>query len=939
MFVHSQSAVLPAKPDFPYFTSVENFLDHSDPYSPHFCRDFFSLVPKKELEAFRLKCMAMRPGLSEPDAHRELVSQAGPSSERAAWLLRASLDAPDENVRDMAASIIRISSRRVWDQELRLILGLQTDPPDPAKTHDQLQKIIYIRYSLASILNEESVSGDRFFSLATNEALRPWTRRKGELLEEFEKHFDHSGKKVSPVSRSLLKLEVLEKLPRKMAEFLREHVTGPESEETQTFLLLGRLSPEIRKFGVSVLARDFTTASALAQSLYEKGLNPKKTRFLFSFEKFSLDPASSSGYELSLKDVFIHPWYFKPEDHDESSGQLWKPFSGKARLLLGYLLPGSRIPDWWSLSARALAKSLPDSPAEFDSDIPYCQRLRAALAAKGKATGTWADLPWNITVAFGGSDQSVDKSLRAQANGRHPDFLLRAAAGNDAKLAKFAKSVLERLLHDPDEKELASLVYAPFVGSIPWLDSGGFFLDPNPLEAAVRGYAEGKFRKRTRFARALIEFLQKSPQRALPPELGACVFNGVVSWEKLEGLLRDEAEIKSARSLPFSEIPLNAADRRFSGKRTVSYDWERPGADRDAAKLALQIIEAPASCGFLGTADSLKECTGFRRALLLAARALNRYRPAAAAGLELLYWLGTEAAGPLRYIVAMTVRREGNSGARLDSLYHDWMLPKKSGGNRVISTPERRLKIVQRLIHEKLLLPLGAHEAAHGFAKGRSIVTNAANHVGKPVVVAADVSNCFPNVSWKLVLWALRRDLARKLLPSTISLIVDICTAKGGLPIGSPASPALLNRVLFRTDQILSEAAARRGCAYSRYADDICFSGDHGAVEMLGIARSVFSSIGLKLDDKKTNIFRRGRRQCCTGLVVNERVSVPRRIRKRLRAEVHAYELGRALTWHGLPESAKALEGRISFVTEANPEEGRRLKDRFLAARRKRGGK
>jgi RNA-directed DNA polymerase len=77
--------------------------------------------------------------------------------------------------------------------------------------------------------------------------------------------------------------------------------------------------------------------------------------------------------------------------------------------------------------------------------------------------------------------------------------------------------------------------------------------------------------------------------------------------------------------------------------------------------------------------------------------------------------------------------------------------------------------------------------------------------------------------------------------------------------------------VLLKTDEILTDAADRRDCVYTRYADDLTFSGGDGVVGLLGIATGVLQRIGLELDPRKTNIFRKGRRQCCTGLVVNEK--------------------------------------------------------------------
>ncbi|MEN9417934.1 MAG: hypothetical protein RI988_1554 [Pseudomonadota bacterium] len=281
----------------------------------------------------------------------------------------------------------------------------------------------------------------------------------------------------------------------------------------------------------------------------------------------------------------------------------------------------------------------------------------------------------------------------------------------------------------------------------------------------------------------------------------------------------------------------------------------------------------------------------------------------------------------LPYLAAAmgAVDHAADPGHRVDHCYHQWQLPKNSGGTRTISAPGPALKRVQRALLDALLTPLGAHPCAYGFVKNRSIKDNASVHVGQPIVVNADVGNCFPSVRWPLVLGALRRDLGGELSAGAIGTIIDLCTAEGGLPIGAPTSPALLNRVLQRTDEILLEQAQQRGCRYSRYADDLTFSGEHGAVEMLGIAKSVLARIGLTLDPKKTNIFRRGRRQVCTGLVVNEQVSVPRRVRRRLRAAVHRQSVEGKSTWHGEPQSGASLKGRLAFLSMMHPQETAKL--------------
>ena len=78
-------------------------------------------------------------------------------------------------------------------------------------------------------------------------------------------------------------------------------------------------------------------------------------------------------------------------------------------------------------------------------------------------------------------------------------------------------------------------------------------------------------------------------------------------------------------------------------------------------------------------------------------------------------------------------------------------MPKKSGGQRLISAPMPRLKGIQYCILHYVLDRVPVHNAAHGFVPERSILTNAQNHVGKDMVINMDLKDFFPTVSYKRV--------------------------------------------------------------------------------------------------------------------------------------------------------------------------------------------
>lgn len=309
----------------------------------------------------------------------------------------------------------------------------------------------------------------------------------------------------------------------------------------------------------------------------------------------------------------------------------------------------------------------------------------------------------------------------------------------------------------------------------------------------------------------------------------------------------------------------------------------------------------------------------------------SRRRLADASTLELVRCLGGEGA---RDLIQSLSRCDfgAPSGQKLDSSYRQYSIAKSNGGERVISAPSRSLKRVQRSIVDKLLSPLVLHNAACGFVRGRSILDNAMPHARKAVVVNTDIRNCFSSVRWQLVLGALRREFESRLSPQAIGMLVDLTTSHGALPVGAPSSPALLNLVLRRTDEILQGYAARINASYTRYADDLTFSGGTEVISLLRVAEKSLSRIGLELDPRKTNVFREGRRQTVTGLVVNQIPTVPRVIRRRLRAAVHHVENGKQPHWNGEAQDLSSLRGHLAFLQMVNRIHAQPLQLRLEAA-------
>ena len=227
--------------------------------------------------------------------------------------------------------------------------------------------------------------------------------------------------------------------------------------------------------------------------------------------------------------------------------------------------------------------------------------------------------------------------------------------------------------------------------------------------------------------------------------------------------------------------------------------------------------------------------------------------------------------------------------------YDSFGISKRSGGKRIIMAPKPQLKQLQRIVLRRILSRLKSHPNVTGFEKGHSIVTNANPHVGSAVVLRMDVKDFFKTTSAKRIYNYFINIGWDK---PAAELLTKICTYQKQLPQGAPTSPRLSNLVNYRIDCRLSALSELIGAAYTRYADDITFSfnaEDRGKIAVaIRITKKVLSEFGYRLHQKRKLVIRRKhQRQKVTGLVVNEKVALPRKTRRWLRAVEHHLANGR----------------------------------------------
>src|SRR5215211_3455710 len=241
--------------------------------------------------------------------------------------------------------------------------------------------------------------------------------------------------------------------------------------------------------------------------------------------------------------------------------------------------------------------------------------------------------------------------------------------------------------------------------------------------------------------------------------------------------------------------------------------------------------------------------------------------------------------GHLAHVTGLRPNVVGTLAASPSKYYSDFRIAKRSGGSRVISAPTPALKRIQEWLHENVTSVVEVHPSCHGFVRGRSIVSNALPHVGTSLVFKLDIKDFFPSVSRDRVFRTFRR-VGYSI--TVANLLTDLTTLGGYLPQGAPTSPDLANAAAAEMDFRLTRLADARGVVYTRYADDLTFSGENvGARRTKRALERIVRDCGFRPHEKKARYIGRGGRQQVTGIVVNDKVNWPRDRRRWLRQEVY----------------------------------------------------
>lgn len=241
--------------------------------------------------------------------------------------------------------------------------------------------------------------------------------------------------------------------------------------------------------------------------------------------------------------------------------------------------------------------------------------------------------------------------------------------------------------------------------------------------------------------------------------------------------------------------------------------------------------------------------------------------------------------------------------------YRVFEIPKANGKKRQIQAPRTMLKVLQYFLVDYLLDKLNVHSAATAYARGSSVRKNAQTHAKNRYVANIDVSSFFPSLTKEVVF---SRLVKSGLKVDTAALVAKLSSYKGGLPQGAPTSAILSNITMYEFDTIMADECRLIKVNYTRYADDMTFSGmDLEAIKSaIELAKRNLAELKLKINNQKTRIFGPSTRQVVTGVVVNDWPQPSRDTRRRLRAELHRAKLSPT----DFVDRFQQLQGRAAYV-------------------------
>ncbi len=253
--------------------------------------------------------------------------------------------------------------------------------------------------------------------------------------------------------------------------------------------------------------------------------------------------------------------------------------------------------------------------------------------------------------------------------------------------------------------------------------------------------------------------------------------------------------------------------------------------------------------------------------------------------------------------------------------YRKFEILKRNGKKRTLYEPLPSLKEIQSWILDEILYKCKVSRYAKAYVPKRSIKEHTRYHTDEPFVLTLDIREFFRSIKFELV-ESLFHNMGYSIRLS--NLLTKLCFLEDELPQGASTSPYISNLIMQDFDNEISKYCISNDIKYTRYADDLAFSGNLKADEVEELVKGELSKIGLELNDEKRKLMKPNQPQLVSGVIVNKKAQLPKKVRNSLRNEMYyiqkfGLENHMERTNQKKPNYLKHLLGRINYVLQINP--------------------
>ncbi len=256
-----------------------------------------------------------------------------------------------------------------------------------------------------------------------------------------------------------------------------------------------------------------------------------------------------------------------------------------------------------------------------------------------------------------------------------------------------------------------------------------------------------------------------------------------------------------------------------------------------------------------------------------------------------------------------------------EKFYIPKKIKKRNGQDRQLYVPKPILKQIQKNILKNVLSDMPVSSYAKAYVKNCSLKENVKPHVNKQIVLKLDIEDFFDSITFEKIYAVFPKE---KYSTSIRTMLAHLVTYFDALPQGAPTSPYLSNLVMKHFDEIIGAYCEKQGISYTRYCDDLTFSGDFDYWKLKKKVSNFLNKMGFVLNEKKTKVIKQNNAQLITGLVVNEKINVQKEVRKRIRQEMYyikKYGLKEHAQKIGVEENSykRHLLGQINYCIGISP--------------------